>query len=176
LEYFFKSQAKQYVDKYDIDIGALGFQGELCFSVPHLDQMFKEKYLTKGNIVVSSFNFLNLEEVNRLFSKMLNIDFFDYILKLNNANKYRYVFKGRPIPIDYGKITRAFELRHKIVHELCDADLSDWQIICLWDNAMNIMDVGTSLFIPELQERLKSDYIYEAKREAGIKRKMKSNK
>lgn len=60
LEYFFNNQAKRYVDEYNIDISALGFQGELCFSVPHLDQMLKGKYLTKGNIVVSSFNFLNL--------------------------------------------------------------------------------------------------------------------
>ena len=105
---------------------------------------------------------------------MLRINFLDYILKLNNANKYRYVFRGHPIPIEYEKIKQAFELRHKIVHDLYDADLSGWKIICLWYNAMNIMDVGTSLFIPELQQQLKIDYMAQAKREGRIKAKKKS--
>ena len=174
LEYFFKSQAKQYVDKYDIDVSALGFEGELCFSVPYLDQMLKGKHLTKGNIVASSFNFLNLEDVNRLFSKMLKIDFFDYILRLNNADKYAYVSKGYPKPINYGKLIQAFEIRHKIVHELSDVELSNSQIMSLWDNAMNIMDVGTSLFIPELQEQLKSDDAYQIKKEQMTKLTTKS--
>jgi hypothetical protein len=39
---------------------------------------------------------------------------------------------------------------------------------------MNIMDVGTSLFIPELQQQLKIDYMAQAKREGRIKAKKKS--
>jgi hypothetical protein len=174
LEYFFKSQAKQYADKYDIDLTTI-FKGELRLPVSQLGQMVKEEHIiTSGNIIVSSINFLDLEQVDWLFSKMLRINFLDYILKLNNANKYRYVFRGHPIPIEYEKIKQAFELRHKIVHDLYDADLSDWKIICLWDNAMNIMDVGTSLFIPELQQQLKIDYMAQAKREGRIKAKKKS--
>jgi hypothetical protein len=140
--------------------------------------MLKGGNITKGSIVVSSVNFLNWEEVNSLFSKMLHLDkdtdFFDYILKLNNADKYRYVFKGHPIPINYEMIKQAFELRHKIVHEIYDANLSNWRIICLWDNAMNIMDVGTSLFIPELQKELKSDYWDEKRKEGRAKTSSKS--
>jgi hypothetical protein len=89
LEHFFRSEAKHVVDKNDKDITSL-FSGQMSFSVSQLDKMLKDRILTKGNIVASSYNFANLDDMNNVFSKLLNLDFLDYVHKLNDIDQTRY--------------------------------------------------------------------------------------
>jgi hypothetical protein len=83
LEYFFKNEARLVVDNNDLDTSRI-FEGKISFTVTDLDQLLKDKMLAKGSIVASSFNFMNLDEIDGLFSDLLQINF------LHDRIGYRY--------------------------------------------------------------------------------------
>ena len=145
------------------------FSGEMSFSLSDLDRMQKEGTLTKGNIVASNFSFGNLDDINHVFSKLMGLDFIDYVHKLNDINQTRYIQKGHPIPIDYGKLEGAYHMRNEIVHELKNPKISNWGILSLWDNIMNIMDISVAVFLsiadPNMRASLDSDYQWGIERE-----------
>ena len=148
------------VDEYNKDITLL-FSGNIPIPISSLDQLIKEKSLTKGNIVASSINFANLDEIDKSFTKLLNMNnFFDYIAKLERSNPSRYVRRGHgpPINIDIEKLREAFRLRNKVVHEMIQVELSNNQLVSRWDNVMNIMDAAIAIFDPdpELRKSLES--------------------
>lgn len=168
LEHFFRSEVKFVVDKNDLDIKSL-FDGNITFSLDDLDRMQKEGSLTEGNIVASNFNFGNLTEINHVCSHLLNLDFLDYVHKLNDIDQTRYVLHGRPIPLNYGKLIEAYQLRNEIVHEFKDTRLSNNKILSLWDNAMNMIDISVAIFLStsdeDLRSTLDSDYQWGIERE-----------
>jgi hypothetical protein len=64
-----------------------------------------------------------------------------------------------PIDINYKHLLEAFELRHKVVHELTEVSYSYTRILKLWDNAMNIFDISdTILNSPEMLQRFRQEY------------------
>jgi hypothetical protein len=141
LEYFFKNEAIRTVEENDLDISIL-FEGKISFTVEELDQLAKENLLTKGNIVASSFSFVNLNLINWFFSKLFNLDFLDYIKKLNDIDQTRQVFDGPPIPLEYSRMHQAYVLRNDIVHNLKDVHLTKTKVLEMWDNALNIVEIG----------------------------------
>jgi hypothetical protein len=168
LEHFFRSESKYLVDKNNLDITRL-FSEEKSFSLGDLDRMMqKDGNLTKGNMVASNFSFGNIEEVNHVFSTLLQLDFLDYVRKLNDIDQTRYIFDGHPILFNYGRLIKAYQMRNEIVHELKDAKISNWGILSLWDNIMGIMDIASTIFLsvsdPRLRSALDDDY------QRGIKR------
>jgi len=50
----------------------VGATFDITIPVSSLDELIREKSITKGNVVVSSFNFYDLDEINKLFSKLLH--------------------------------------------------------------------------------------------------------
>jgi hypothetical protein len=156
MEYFFRNEARRIVDEQDKDITLL-FSGDIPIPISSLDQLIKEKSITKGNIVASSVNFANLDEIHDTFSKLLKIhNFFDYIAKLERSNPSRYVQRGHgaPIDIDIEKLREAFSLRNEVVHAMHQVELSNNQLVSRWDNVMNIMDAAIAIFDPTLREAL----------------------
>ena len=170
LEFFFKNEARRIVDEYNKDISPL-FSGDINIPVSSLDELIREKSITKGNVIVSSFNFYDLDDINKLFSKLLHLNFFDYIQKLERSNPSRYVFRGRPIGIDYKKLLEAFVLRSQVVHEMRQVDLSNWQLLSRWDNAMNIMDAAEAIFDPTLRGTLDEIVDKQSKKDAAKKQR-----
>jgi hypothetical protein len=53
-------------------------------------------------------------------------------------------------------------LRNEIAHEVKKVEVSKTNVITLWDNLMNIMDISVTIFLsvsdPKLRESLDSDY------------------
>jgi hypothetical protein len=145
------------------------FSGEMSFSLSDLDRMQKDGTLTKGNIVASNFGFGNLDDINHVFSTLLHLDFLDYIHKLNDINQTRYVLDGHPILIDYAKLKEAYRMRNEIVHGLKNPKISNWGILSMWDNIMNIMDISGSIFLSaadkDLRSSLDADYQWGIERE-----------
>ena len=171
LEHFFRNEAKSIVDKNNLDITEL-FSGEkISFSVSELNKILNDRILTKGNIVISSFDFGNLDQANDVFSKLLNLDFLDYVHKLNDIDQTRQVLDGHPIPIEYRKIKEAYHIRNEIVHELKNPMIPNWRVLSLWDNIINIIEISVSVFSsasdPNLRSKLESDY------QLGIEREKK---
>jgi hypothetical protein len=98
-----------------------------------------------------------------------DLDFLDYVHKLNDIDQTRFVLDGHPIPIEYGKLKEAHQIRNEIVHELQDINLSNSKILALWDNLLNMMDISVSVFLsasdPNHRSSLDSDYEWGIERE-----------
>jgi hypothetical protein len=155
VEQYFINEARRVVDEYDMDISTV-LRGRISVSISDFDKMKKEGTLTKGNIVASSFNFANPHEIDEVFTGLLKfrLKFFELIQKIDRSNRARYVFRGRPIDINYKKFMEVFRLRHAIVHEMKDIQLSNWQLVSLWDNTMNILDAANMIVMPDNREHV----------------------
>jgi hypothetical protein len=164
FEFYFKNMAAYYVDKNSVDLTRL-FKNELCFKLSDLDSMLKGNLLTRGNIVNSSVNFDDLNQINSFVSKLLNINFFKYLYEENSRDKCKMMIRNAPpIDINYKNLLEAFELRHEVVHELAEVSYSYSRIVHLWDNAMNIFDIANTIFvIPELLEEFRQEYGQQSK-------------
>jgi len=159
LEFYFKNMTAHYVEKNAVDLTRL-FRNELCFKLSDLDSMLKDNLLTRGNIVISSVNFGDLNQIDSFISKLLDINFFKYLYEENTRDKCKMMISNAPpIDIDYKKLLEAFELRHEVVHNLAEVTYSYTRILHLWDNAMNIFDIGNTIFlIPNLLEEFRQEY------------------
>lgn len=165
LDYFFRNAVRDLIDKNDLDVAPL-FPLK---SRPKLDKYIKEYVITKGNIVASTYQFVNIYEIDFVFSNLLGMDsFLDYTIKLNDLNQTRHVLDGHPLPIKYEELINAYKLRNDIAHEIKDVKISKSRVIALWDNFMNIMDLSQSVFLSVsdsvLRCSLDSDYQRSKKR------------
>ena len=100
FEYYFKNMTAYYVDHNKVDLSIL-FEDTITFKLSELDSMLADSASTRGDIIVSSLKFGDLDEVNSIVSKLLDIDLFEYLYKENKGNKYKMMVKGPPIDIDY---------------------------------------------------------------------------
>jgi hypothetical protein len=172
LDYYFRNSARNLTDKNNLNVDHLfpaKFQKKL-------HRLINENVATKGTIVASTYRFVDIFEIDFVFSNLLLINsFLDYMIKLNDINQTRYVSDGHPLSIEYEEMTKAHRLRNYIAHEIKDVDISKSRIIALWDNLMNIMDLSQSVFMSvsysNLRSSLDSDYQgkVRAKRKATYK-------
>ena len=137
-----------------------------------LDNLIKENATTKGNIVASTYRFVDIYEIDFVFSHLLRMDsFLDYMIKLNDINQTRFVLDGHPIPIEYEKLTEAYKLRNDIAHEVKTVKVSKSRVIAIWDNFMNIMDLSRDVFhsTSDTHSRRSLDSLYHIGRESKKK-------
>lgn len=159
LDYYFRNAVSSLIDKNDLRIDSL-FPSN---SKSKLNGLIKDNNTTKGNVVASTYRFVDIYEIDFVFSNLLGMySFLDYIIKQNDPNQTRFVLDGHPIPIEYEKLTDAYRLRNEIAHEIKEAKISKSRIIAIWDNFLNIMDISRSVFRsvsnPELRSLLDSGY------------------
>jgi hypothetical protein len=81
------------VDNNNLDTSKL-FDGPIAFNVNDLDQLIRDEKLTKGRIVAFTFNFMNLDDTDTAFSKLLERPFLHYVKMLNDINQTRQIFDG----------------------------------------------------------------------------------
>ena len=116
-------------------------------SKKELDKLIRENDTTNGNIVTSTYRFVNIFEIDFVFSHVLRMaSFLDCIIKLNDKNQNRFVLDGHPIPIETEKLTKAYQLRNDIAHEVKEVKLMNSRVIAMWDNLMNVMDMSVDVF------------------------------
>jgi hypothetical protein len=160
LDYYFRNAARNLIDNNDMKIESLfGVK-----SHPKLYKLIKGNATTKGNIVASTYRFVDIHEIDFVFSNFLQmISFLDVVIKLNDIDQTRYVLDGHPIPIEYEKLERAYKLRNDIAHEIKPVRTSNSMVITLWDNLMNVMDICNAVFLSAsdltLRHSLKSKYL-----------------
>lgn len=158
MEYFFKNEASNLVDKLNLDVSNL-------FSHGNIEKMVKDKGTTKGNIIASTYSFVNIDDIDYVFSNLLGLtSFLDYVVKLNVTDQTRFVLDGHPLAIDYEKFRKAYSLRNEIAHGIKDVKISKSMVIHLWDNLLNIIDISVSIYSsflkPDEKWNLQSDYQY----------------
>lgn len=113
-----------------------------------MEKLIRDNTTTKGNIVASTYRFVDVYEIDFVFSHLLQMNsYLDYMIKLNDINQTRSVLDGHPIPIEYEKLTEAYKLRNEIAHNINTVKISKSRIIAIWDNFMNIMDLSQSVFL-----------------------------
>jgi hypothetical protein len=105
LEHFFKNAARLVIDNNNMDTSNL-FEGKITFNVTDSDQLIKDEKLTKGRIVASTFNFMNLDETDAVFSNLLQMKFLHYVKMLNDIDQTKQIFDGHPIPLEYGRLKK----------------------------------------------------------------------
>ena len=173
LDYLFRNAVRNLIDNNDMNVTSL-FPPN---SKKKLDKLIKESATTKGNIVASTYRFVDINDIDFVFSNLLKINsFLDYVIKLNDINQTRSVLDGHPIPIEYEKLTKAYKLRNDIAHEIKTVKVSKTLVIALWDNFMNIVDISQAILLSasdlELRYTLNSDYLKgrdRARRKAAYK-------
>lgn len=153
FENYMSNKAQQLVDKADLDITTL-FKEEIVIPTS-LFNVVKEQ-VTKGKIVGMSYNFANLDDVNEVFSKLLNINYFDEVLQRHNNEDqmnetFRYFDGAIEICKNWKNVKKMFELRNDIVHGMAYPKLSNRVILSFVDSLMVFMDYGTTLIQPESQ-------------------------
>lgn len=159
LDYFFRNSVRILVDKNDLNVDSL-FPAK---SKLRLEKKMRENNSTKGTIVASTYRFVDIYEIDFVFSNLFQMDsFLDYLIKQNDIDQTRFVLDGHPIPIEYHKLTQAYKLRNDIAHEVTKARISKSNVIAMWDNLMNVMDLSRSFFYsishPDDRESLDSRY------------------
>jgi hypothetical protein len=144
MDFFFRNAARNLIDDNNLDVTPLFPQK----SQPKLERLIRENATTKGNIVASTYRFVDVYEIDFVFSHLLRMNsYLDYMIKLNDINQTRSVLDGHPIPIEYEKLTEAYKLRNDIAHDINPVEISKSRIIAIWDNFMNIMDLSESVFL-----------------------------
>jgi len=164
LDYFFRNAVRNLIDDNDLNVAPL-FPPN---SHVKLDKLGMEYATTKGSIVASTYRFVDIYEIDFVFSHLLQMDsFLDYLIKLNDINQTRYVLDGHPIPIEYEKLIKAYKLRNEIAHEIKTVKISKSRVIAIWDNFMNIMDLSQDVFISvsDTNHRRSLDSIYQSSKE-----------
>ena len=159
LDYFFRNAVRDLIDNNDLGINSL-FPPN---SQRKLDRVIKEGATTKGNIVASTYSFVDINEIDFVFSNLLEMNsFLGYIIKLNDVNQTRTVLDGHPIPIEYEKLAKAYKLRNDIAHEIKTVKVSKSMVIALWDNLRNILDISNTVLLSvsdlNLRRSLNSEY------------------
>lgn len=169
LDYYFRNCARNLIDKNGLSVASL-FPAK---SKKRLEKLIKENNTTEGNIVVSTYRFVDIFEIDFVFSHLLHMpSFLDYIIKLNDKDQTRFVLDGHPIPIEYENLTKAYKLRNDIAHEVKEVKISKSRVIAIWDNLMNVMDISVdvlgSVSKPEERRSFDKDYQDGKNRAIGI--------
>jgi len=146
------------VDKLSLDVSSLLVRG-------NIEKLVTDKGTTKGNVIASTYSFVNIDEIDLVFSNLLNLSsFLDYIVKLNVTDQTRFVLDGHPLPIEYKRFRKAYNLRDEIAHGIKDVKFSNTMVIHLWDNLLNMTDISISIFSsflkPEEGWNLPNSYEY----------------
>ena len=107
LDYHFRNRARNLIDKNRLSVTSL-FPAK---SKKRLEKLINENNTTEENIVASTYRFVDIFEIDFVFSHLLDMpSFLDYIIKLNDKDQTRFVLDGHPIPIAYENLTKAYKL------------------------------------------------------------------
>ncbi|AJW71052.1 hypothetical protein [Nitrosopumilus adriaticus] len=119
VESYLQNNIAWLVDDYDLNVERL-FQGsEIPIPIKYFKEIQKKDF-TKGKIIAANFNFQNSSEINKVFSNLLGLNFFDTL-----HDWIRFGIKNNIVPeseihlIDnWDKFQEIFSLRNTLVHTL----------------------------------------------------------
>lgn len=130
--------------------------------------------LTNGLYVALRYGFANPDTIDKLFTEILKLDngfrklnmtFFDAVRKIDWYNPYKYFKGSRPMTVNWNRFMDMFELRHKIVHNVKDVDLSNTILTSNCDNVVNFLEAAIFIVDPVFRK----DVIYQLKSKKRLK-------
>jgi hypothetical protein len=167
LEYYLRQIASMIVDNNGVDFSKFftnyyDFETKLKAVNQGRGRRGRGKKLTRGQFFASQFNFVNPKDINWVFSRLLELKFFDTVKRIN-----RYPLSN-PWPGSIGfvrnwkKFMKMFEWRNRIVHSMELVQLSREELRSLCSNTLVFMEQASVLLDPPtgLGESGERDHFY----------------
>lgn len=167
LEGFLRQIASMIVDRNGADFSKFftdykDFDSKLKEVNKDRGRRGRGRKLTKGQFFASQFNFVNPEDIQWVFSRLLGLKFLDTVKRFN-----RYPLSN-PYPGSIGfvrnwnRFMRMFEWRNQIVHSMELVQLSREELRSLCSNTLTFMEQASILLDPPtgLDESGERDYFY----------------
>jgi hypothetical protein len=154
MEDFFRALIKRAFDELDLPLSVI-IKGNISIRVGLSDEIFSNKNIgtpKKGQILANEFNFAKYEDINKVFTEILNsnlkfkvlgMKFFSAIKKLGWYDPLQIFEVARPMQENWDNFKNIFFPRNEIVHHMVDANLSIDEILSLCDNTLNMMDAAS---------------------------------
>lgn len=111
IESTFRDLSIRLVDYYGFDISNLFDTNSIEIPFRAFDEI-KSNRITKGRIVATNFNFQDISDINKVFSKLLDFDFKETVKSIPINEKYY----GNPF-VNWDKFWNLLRHRHQLVHE-----------------------------------------------------------
>lgn len=119
IETYLQNIVSELIDDYDLDVTSL-FQGtEIPIPIKHFKEIQKKDF-TKGKIMAINFNFQNINEIDKVFSHLLGLNFFETLKDWIDFGIERKVISKSEVHLleNWDKFQEMFSLRNEIVHTL----------------------------------------------------------
>lgn len=149
VEYYLRQIASMIVDNNGADFSKFFSEDfETKFKAVNQGRGRGRKKLTRGQFFASLFNFAKPDEINWVFSRLLDLKFFDTIKKIN-----RYASKNpwpgsRGIVRNWKNFMKMFEWRNQIVHSMELEQLSREELRSLCSNTLVFMELARIVVDP----------------------------
>ena len=114
IEHFFKDLLIDLIDEELLDLSRLRVKLELEDVVK-----LKKGNLNLGELIAKNYNFQNLDEINRVYSKILKFSFYEKLKEVIKTPEYKRDISYLRLNEDfYPLINEVIEIRHKCIHDL----------------------------------------------------------
>jgi len=114
IEHFFKDLLIDLIDEDLVDLSRLRDKFELDDVVK-----LKKGNVSLGELIAKNYNFQNLDEINRVYSKILKISFYEKLREVIKTPEYKRDISYLRLNEDfYPLINEVIEIRHKNIHDL----------------------------------------------------------
>ncbi len=155
IESTLRSLVKVAIDSNDKKIKKILDRDEVIIPLSIFDQV-KKSELTKGEIVATHFNLQNPLIINKIFSKILGMNYFETIkeilkesIKVGGLEDWANLdTKPKSVLQGWGKFEKLFEQRNLIVHNIDkEVNFSIDELIKLTSNIFMILEMSTYLMM-----------------------------
>ncbi len=113
MEHFFKDLLIDLINEELVDLSGLRDK----FNLEDIIKL-KKGNVNLGELIVKNYNFQNLDEINKIYSKILNVSFYEKIKEVVKTPEYeRDISYLRLNDNFYPLIHEVIEIRHKCIHD-----------------------------------------------------------
>ena len=144
-DYYFSNRLSRMIDEGKLDASKV-------MDKKSLDEELNKGHYTAGKLVAMNFNYSNYEDIQKILSKLLDLDFLSTVRELERTEPYKYVEGANSLDNNWDDFRKMFDLRDDIAHEMKDSKLSKTQLLSLADNTMNFLDAASWICHPEFRK------------------------
>lgn len=150
IENYFKNRARELIDNDERDVSGIFEKNEIIIYLHELDDI-PSGNITKGQIVSYGVNFQKFSEINRVFTKLLELENFENeVRKANTA----FVFSPNQEQIIFNldKILELIDSRHKIVHEMTNFEGDLKELKRYFANCIMLFSISNTIISKKLRK------------------------
>lgn len=129
IENFCKNKVIFIIDENNLNVNSLFSRNEMTINIEIINEI-KKKEFTKGRLTAINFNFQNPDDINYVFSRLFNINFFEtifgYVEIKENKEKIKkndeVLLELKKLIHEWDEFLELFDIRNQIVHSLKSID------------------------------------------------------